>query len=164
MMNHRDQRMGFAERFRLLWHHAEGEPVDHDGAALRHVGELRLRGRARQRTWMRESFAQVQDLRPPTQFAQFRNHALVVSIAAGRRVEVARHRENEVAFHQSGASYQARALGDSPTVTRIAVISFGARPSLFAFTAAANWSNTQRVSHSVVVLTPLNSAISSRFL
>src|SRR5689334_13245124 len=113
---------------------------------------------------MGKPFAQIQHLRPPAELSQFRDHAFVVSIAAGRSVEIARHRKYEVAFHQSGASYQARAFGDSPTVTRIAVISFGARPSLFAFTAAANWSKTQRVSHSVVVLTPLNAAMSSRFL
>ena len=70
--------------------------------------------------------------------AQFGDHAAIIGIAAGRSRKVARHRENEIAFHQSGASYQARAFGDSPTVTRIAEISFGSRPSLPAFTAAAN--------------------------
>ncbi len=97
-----------------------------------------LRGRARQRIRTREAFAEIDDLRPPAKLAQLRDHALVVGIAAGRGIEIARHREDEIAFHQSGASYQARALGDSPTVTRRPEISRGARPSLSAFTAAAN--------------------------
>src|SRR3954452_16597307 len=164
MMHHRDQRMALAQRFRLIGHHAECEPVDHDGTAFRHVVQLRLRGCARQLARMRKAFAKIDNLRTPAEFAQFRDHALVIGVAAGRSIEIARYCENEIAFHQSGASYQARAFGDSPTVTRNAETSGGVRPSLFAVTAAANCSNTQCVSHSVVVLTPLNSGMSSRFL
>src|SRR5215208_2975386 len=164
MVNQRDQRMRLTQGFGLIRHHTEREPVDHDRTSLRHIGQVRPRGCPDQRGWIWKTLAQIEQFGTPTEFAQFRDHALVISITAGRSIEIARHRENEVAFHQSGASYHARALGDSPTVTRIAAISFGERPSLLAFTAAANWSNTHRVSHSVVVLTPLNSAMSSRFL
>src|SRR4029077_4584858 len=135
--------------------------VDHDRTALRHVMELRVGSSTRQRGRARKAFAQVQHLRAPAEPAQLRDHALVIGIAAGRSVEIARHRKHDIAFHQSRASYQARAFGDSPTVTRIAAMSRGLRPSLPALTASANWSNTQRVSHSVVVLTPLNCAMSS---
>ncbi len=162
-MHQRDQRMGRLQFLGRIRQHAERETVDHDRPALRHVGEMRLRGRARERGGMRKTLAEVEYLRPPAKLTQFGDHAAIIGIAAGRRIEVARDRKDEITFHK-GASYQARAFGNSPTVTRIAEISFAGRPSLFAFTAAANWSNTQRVSHSVVVLTPLNSAMSSRFL
>src|SRR5205085_10723884 len=156
--------MDDAEGFGFLWHHAERQTVDHDRAAFRHIMQMRVRGRPCQRRGPRKALAEIEHLRPPAEFAQLRNHTLVISITAGRGVEVARRGKDQIALHQSGASYQARAFGDSPTVTRIAEISRGARPSLPAFTASANWSNTQRVSHSVVVLTPLNCGMSSRFL
>src|SRR2546423_14779788 len=156
--------MGDAERLRGLRQHPKRQPIDHDRTAFRDIMKMRIRSGTGQRGGPRKSLAEIQHFGPPAKFAQLRDHALVVSIAAGRSLEIAGHRKDHVAFHHKSASYQPRALGDSPTVTRIAEISRGARPNLPAFTASANWSNTQRVSHSVVVLTPLNCAISSRFL
>ena len=65
-----------------------------------------------------------------------------------------RDREDEIALHHKGASYQARAFGDLPTVTRIAEISRGVAAELACLHGGGERSNTQRVRHSVVVLRP----------
>ena len=86
-MYQRDQRMDDAEGFGFLWHHAERQTVDHDRAAFWHIMQMRVCDGACEGGRSRKSFAQIEHLRPPAEFAQLRNHALVVSIAAGRRIE-----------------------------------------------------------------------------
>ena len=93
---------------------------------------------------------------------KLRDDAPVIGVAAGRCREIAGHREHDL-LHHNGASYQARADGDSATVTRIAASLASrrgrarrrARPRRAA-------SNTYLVRNSVVVLTPLNCGRSSR--
>src|SRR6185503_3613394 len=65
-------------------------------------------------------------------------------------------------LHRNGASYQARALGDSATVTRIDDSSLPGRPRPPERAASANRSWTYLVRNSVVVFTPLNWGRSSR--
>ena len=137
-MHQCDQRMSDAQRLRRLGQHTKCQPIDHDRAAFRHIPKVRVRGGACQRGRVRKSLTEIEDFRPPAKFAQFGDHTPIIGIAAGRSVEIARHRENEIALHHKGASYHARAFGDSATVTRNAKISRGARPSLSPFSAAAN--------------------------
>src|SRR5262245_19772756 len=110
---------------------------------------------------MRKTIAKVDHLRPPTQRRKLCDDAPIIPVAAGWCGEVARYREERVSYHRD-ASYQARATGDSATVTRIDLSALPSRPSLPARAAAARWSKRCLVKNSVVVLMPLNCGSSSR--
>src|SRR5262249_47492680 len=118
--------------------------------------------RACRGTGTRKLAAHVHHVGMPAEARKLGDHAAVVGVAAGRRIESTRDGEHEAPLHHNGASYQARADGDSPMVMRSAAISRPSRPSLPPRTASASPSNTWRVRNSVVVLTFLNAATSSR--
>src|SRR5215211_1080228 len=143
-------------------HHAERKPVDHDAQAMRCGYEPGVRTSVGDRTWTGKFAAEIENPRLPAEPLELGDHAPIVDIASGRRGKVSRNGENEVTHHHNGASYHARADGDSPMVTRIALISRPSRPSLPARTASASRSYTYLVRNSVVVLTPLNCGSSSR--
>src|SRR5262249_4876394 len=95
-----------------------------------------------------------------TTLPQSGNHAAVILVAPGRLIEAPRHRKSYC--RHNAPSYDARAVGDSATVTLMAPISRPLRPSSPFFTAAASSSKMCLVRNSVVVLTDLNTGISSR--
>ena len=135
MVHQRDQRMGVARLAAASGITPKASPSITIGRPFGTSGKAsRRRPPASARSGAGKPSPRLRHFGPPAERAQFRDHAPVIDIAAGRRIEVARDREDEVAFHHKGASYQARAFGDSPTVTRSAGISRGSRPSLPAFT------------------------------
>ena len=103
MMHQGEQEMFLAQFFRGLGQHAQRQPVDDDRTVLRHAGKLvagrSLGGRVR----ARKAVAQPDDVDLPAELLQFRDHAAVVGIASGRRVEIAGHRKRD-ALHHNGAS------------------------------------------------------------
>src|SRR5262249_27377089 len=151
MMHQREQWMARAQRRGDLRQHPEGEAVDHD----------RMTGRQRRKSCagrgagigrgIRKSVAKVDDLDAPTERRELRDDPRVIGIAASWGRKVARPREGGLPHH-SAASYQARASGDSATVTRIDLSSRPSRPSLPARAATASWSKRCLVKNSVVVL------------
>src|SRR4051794_2425824 len=129
MMHEREQRMIFCEFRGYLRENAESKTVDDNRATRRGRHEPRSCGGALRSCRMRKTLAEIDDIDHPTQLLDFRDHPAIVGIAAGRRGKVARHRKRN-APHHKGASYQARATGDSEIVTRIAFSSRPSRPSL----------------------------------
>ncbi len=138
-MHQSDQPMGRTQALSGLRQNAKCKPVDHD----RHRGIERRKRRPGLRPYRRararKLLAQRECARVPAERAKLGDDAPVVDIAAGRGFEVARHREHDL-LHHNGASYQARAVGDSATVTRIAASSRPERPSAPVRAAAASWS------------------------
>src|SRR5712691_7524861 len=162
MMHQRDRLVAETQRSGGLGKHAERKPVDHDDPSVRHGREPRPRCVKACRARAGEFIAEIENVRMPAQAAELGDHAPVVGVTSGRRVEVAWNRKDKASAHHTGASYHARADGDSAIVTRIAAISRPSRPSLPARTCSAIWSNTCRVRNSVVVLRSLKSGNSSR--
>ena len=109
----------------------------------------------------RKSVADIETLDVPSQLPEFGHDPPVVSVAAGRRIEAARHREHD-ALHHKGASYCARATCDSDSVMRSALSSRPGRPSSPARAGFARPSKMYLDRNSVVVFLPLNSGTSSR--
>src|SRR5262249_19410801 len=161
MMHQRNQGVARAHRLRGVRQRAKGEAVDHERTAMGQRRYSRAGARARLGRRAGKTIAKVDDLRAPAERRKLRDDPPIVGVAAGGSAEVARYREEDLLYH-SGASYQARAVGDSATVTRIDASSRPSRPSLPARAAAAKCSNRCRVKNSVVVLMPLNCGSSSR--
>ena len=154
MMHQRDQRIACAQARAPPPATPKAQAIDNDRATARISRALPrdvLRSGARPRKTVAEPRR-----RPASRALQFRDDAPIIGVAAGRRREIARHREGEP-LHHNGASYQARATCDSEMVTRIALSSRPSRPSLPARAASASWSKMCLVRNSVVVLAPLNS-------
>src|SRR4051812_27805295 len=100
---------------------------------------------------MRKTVPEIQDLDVPAKRREFRNDAAVIGTPAGRCRKITRDRKHN-RLHHNGASYQARAVGDSDTVTRMALSSRPSRPSALLRAASASSLNTNLVRNSVVVL------------
>ena len=135
-MHKRDQLVARTQRRGGLRQYPEGEAVDHDRTTRRQRRKSCTGRGAGIGGGMRKSVAKVDDLDAPIALRKLRDDAAVVGIAAGRGRKVARHGEGGLPYH-NGASYQARASGDSATVTRIDLSSRPARPSLPARAAPA---------------------------
>ena len=118
MVNQRHQFVRLVQRFGGLAHHAERQSVDDEEAAGRRRGKLAMRLRKLRARGARKARTEIEDLDLPSGLRQLRDDTPVIDVTAGRGRQVARHREYHL-LHRSGASYQARALGDSATVTRI---------------------------------------------
>src|SRR4051794_29795107 len=161
MMYQRDELMCLMESLGRIRESAESEAVDHHRMVSRQRGQARAGGNLFRGAWMRKAVAEIQDLDVPAKRRELRNDAPVIGIATGRCGEIARHRKHH-RLHHNGASYHARAVGDSETVTRMALSSRPSRPSASPRAASASMSNTYRVRNSVVVLVPLNCGRSSR--
>ena len=129
MMHQRDESMGCAQCLGGIRQHAEGKAVDHDRRADRQRCQSRPGGRAGIRRGKWKSVAEVDHRGPPAKRRKPFDDAAVIDVAAGRGRKLARHGEHDLPHH-NGASYQARATGDSATVTRIDLSSRPSRPSL----------------------------------
>src|SRR6476660_1156359 len=161
MMDQRQQRISGAKLRRRLWQDSKRQPVDHDGAAFGNGEEACLCSCACGFARQRKTVAEIDDIDLPAEAAKLRDHPPVVGVTTGWNRQIARHRERE-AFHHRSASYQARAICDSESVTRIALSARPSRPSWPARAASASRSKTCLVRNSVVVLEPLSSGRSSR--
>src|ERR687893_703108 len=140
--------MGVAQSFRRGRHHTEREAVDDDRSPDRQAGKRKARLPVSLRSGVRKPFAEIEHVDVPAETTQLGDDPRVIRIAAGRSVEAPRNREGDGRRHHTGASYQARAEGDSPIVTRTDAISRPLRPSSFARTASATLSNTCLVKNS----------------
>src|SRR6516162_11336217 len=118
MMHQRDQWMARTQRLGGLRQHTEGEAVDHDGMTGRQRRKSCAGGGAGIGRGIRKSVPEIDDLDAPSERRKLGDDPPVIGIAAGWGRKVARHREGGLPYH-NGASYQARASGDSATVTRI---------------------------------------------
>ena len=156
-----DHPVGALHGLRRIRQHAERQPIDHDRRPGRQGGEARRGGGVSPCGRAGKAVAESQHTRVPAAVRQFGDDPPIVGIAAGRRGKVARHREHQ--FSHNGASYQARATGDSETVTRTEWRSLPSRPSLPERAACASRSYRYLVRNSVVVLVPRNCGRSSRF-
>src|SRR5579862_5021660 len=159
MMHQREQ--GVLKLGRDIGQRTQSKTVDDDRTSLRHVQQLRPRLRPPRVARPRESFTKIDKGNLPTDSLELGDDAFVVSVAAGRRVQIARHGEARMSHHK-GASYCARATCDSESVTRIDLSSRPARPSSPARAGFASPSKICLLRNSVVVLMPLNSGVSSR--
>src|SRR5262249_11482106 len=140
---------------------AQCQPIDDDRQSLRDVDQQRPCFRSDRVARPGEPLAEIDNPNLPAHSFEFSNDPLVVCVAAGRRVQTARHGEGR-GFHHKGASYCARATCDSESVMRIALSSLPTRPSSLARAGFANPSKIYLLRNSVVVLMPLNSGNSSR--
>src|SRR5580704_2109686 len=158
MMHEGNDWMGCTQDCGGLREDAVGQPIDDNRPAGRHPLQAHQRLADRRIVRTRKALAEVDNIDVAAEPPQFRDHAPVIGVAAGRLVETAGHRKGE--RYHSVASYQARAEGDSATVTRIVEMSRPSRPSPPLFTAAARPSKTCRVRNSVVVLADRNCGMS----
>src|SRR5204863_6301556 len=120
--------------------HPKGQPIHDDGRAMRHRCQELRGARAGLIAGTRKTRPDIEDVDRPTEGAKFQNDHAVIGIATCGRRKVARNGKCDafdLAFHHKDASYQARAFGDSPTVTRMALSSGALRPSLPARAASA---------------------------
>src|SRR5262249_46985942 len=161
MMHQRNQRMVRAQRLRGTGQNPEGEAIDHDWTPGRECRQARTGRGARLRRGIRETVAKLDHTGSPTKRRKLRDDATIIGVAPGRGGKVAWHRKEGLLYHNE-ASYQARATGDSATVTLIDLSSRPSRPSLPARAAAAKCSKRCLVKNSLVVLIPLNCGNSSR--
>ena len=158
-MHQRDQRMG--RRSKLPPRPASRRRPARRSRSARPFGtsaSCALAAARVRRVRMREAFAEIEHLA-----AASRARAAPRSCACHRHSRRSAYRDRPAPRRRSRLSPQAaprtrRAHSATRRRSRGSPKSRAAsRPSLPAFTAAANWSNTQRVRNSVVVLTPLNS-------
>ena len=131
MMHQRDQRVASrAAPGRLPAARRSARPSTTIGRPGRQRSQSRHRRRrgcrrvGRGKPSPRSSTSACQPSRP-----QLGDHAPVIGIAAGWCRKIARDREHG-RLHHNGASYQARATGDSAIVTRMEASSRPSRPSL----------------------------------
>src|SRR4051795_11140490 len=127
MMDERDQRMVGVQVGGELGDRPEGEPVDHDRDAFRNGAQPAARPIKGAGARPRKVIADIGDLDAPAEPRELGDDAPVIRIAAGRRREIARYREDDAA-HRNDPSYQARATWDSEMVTRMACSSSPPRP------------------------------------
>src|SRR5205814_1462127 len=113
--------------------------VNDNGTAFGQFGEPLFRRGFGFPGRLRKAVAKANHVDLPAHLLQFSDDAAVVSVSAGRRRKIARHRERD-AVHHNGASYDARATCDSEMMMRIAFNSRPGRPSSPARAAFASWS------------------------
>src|SRR5436190_2534793 len=161
VMHQRDQAVAFPQKRGSLGKDTKREPIDNDRTLpgepcklLRGFGTRKLCG-------PRKPAAEIDDVNLPANRCKLRDDTAVVTKTAGRCGKVARDGDDRFPHH-NGASYEARANGDSAMVTRSAASSRPSRPNLPARAASATRSKMCRVKTSVVVLTPWNCGSSSR--
>src|SRR5205085_9230293 len=118
----REKPIAGGQRLRDLGQGTVGQSIDDDARAARQRGQPRTGSLPYRPARARKTFAEVEHARAPAERGKFCDDATIITVAAGRRVDVAGNREHDL-LHHSGASYQARADGDSATVTRIAASS-----------------------------------------
>ena len=135
-MHERDQLMGCTQHLRGFRQYAEGKTVDHDRAVLGQAGKLRTGVGAGSGAGPGKSIAEIDDLRLPTEPRKLGDDPPVIGVAAGGGCKIAGDRKHHRFYHR-GASYQARATGDSATATRTDLSARPSRPSLPARPAAA---------------------------
>ena len=161
VMDERHHAVTFPQHLRHFGKSSKRKAVDDNEALPGKRRKLRRGEGARCRRGPRKVAAQVDETNLPAEVGKLRDHPAVVAVAAGRSRKVARYGDGHLAYH-NGASYQARASGDSAMVTRIAASSRPSRPSRPARAASASRSKTYLVRNSVVVFTPANCGSSSR--
>src|SRR6516165_3186187 len=153
--------MSAAEHLRCVRKNPEGKAINHNGRMAWQAEEPLGGGGTRCLRGVRKRVADIKHACLPAECRKLRNDAPVVDISAGGGLKIAWNGEYGL-LHHSVASYQARASGDSATVTRIALSSRPSRPRLPRRALSATSSKMYRVRNSVVVLTPLNASRSSR--
>src|SRR5262245_22190653 len=128
--------MAHTQRLGGLRQYADGVAVDPNGVTRRQRRKSCAGRGASIGRGISKSVAKLDDLDAPTDCRELRDDPPVIGIVAGWDRKVARHREGGLPYHNA-ASYQARASGDSATVTRIDLSSRPSRPSLPARAAPA---------------------------
>src|SRR3981189_819907 len=154
-MDERDQRMVGVQVGGELGDRPEGEPVDDNRDSFRNGAQPAARRIEGAGARPRKVVADIGDLDAPAEPRELGDHAPVIRIAAGRRREITRYRENE-AVHRNDPSYQARARWDRERAPQVAATPSPRPPTPPRRAAAASRSNTYLVRNSVVVLWPRN--------
>ncbi len=103
MMHQPDQRIAPAQA-RDFRKHAQGQPIDHDGHAVRNLREFRQRGGTGLRARPRKSLAEIHDVDRKAEMMQLADDPPVIGVAARGRREIARNRESNSMTHRKLAS------------------------------------------------------------